>query len=92
MTEKTTPLKKWGKEDDAKLAELFRRGTRTGGVSALNLNSKEIRKVHENHFPARPFKNFCPLFRSKARAWNINQSLTGARSEFMYLFCLVPCD
>jgi hypothetical protein len=92
MAEKTAPIKKWGKEDDAKLAELFRRGPRSGGVSSLDLNAKEIRKVNENHFPLRPFKNFSPLFRSKARAWNIDQSLTGARSKLMCSFCHVSHD
>jgi hypothetical protein len=82
--------KKWGKGDDAKLAELFQKGPRTGGVSSTDLNAKTIHKVITGHFPTREYKNFAPLFRSKARAWNIDQALTGQRSKFLYSFAM-PC-
>jgi hypothetical protein len=73
--------KKWGKEDDAKLAELFRRGPRNGGVSTKDLSAKAIKKVNEAYFKERAYKNFGPLFRKKARAYNLNQTLNGARRK-----------
>jgi hypothetical protein len=82
MAEETLP-KKWGKLDDRKLSDLFRKGKPSGGVSSTALNAKDIRKVLKAHFPSREYKNFAPLFRSKARAWNIDQTLTGQRSKFV---------
>jgi hypothetical protein len=73
--------KKWGKEDDVKLAELFRRGARNGGVSTTDLGAKAVKAVNQEHFPERDYKNFGPLFRKKARAWNLNETLSGGRSE-----------
>jgi hypothetical protein len=75
--------RKWGKADDTKLAELFRSGPRGGGVSSTDLVAKNIHAVIQAHFPSREYKNFAPLFRSKARAWNIDQALAGQRSKFM---------
>jgi hypothetical protein len=89
MTDTNTQQKKWGKEDDAKLAELFRKGKRDGGVSSDDLNQKTIKEVILKHFTNREYKNFAPLFRAKARAWNIDQRLSGARSKFLYSFVLL---
>ena len=77
----TMAPKKWGVEDDKKLAELFRRGPRSGGISTSDLGSKAIHAIIAKHFPEREYKNFAPLFRGKARAWNVNQTLTGQRSK-----------
>jgi hypothetical protein len=82
MAEETLP-KKWGKLDDRKLSDLFRKGERSGVVSSTDLNAKDIRKVLKAHFPNQEYKNFAPLFRSKARAWNIDQTLTGQHSKFV---------
>jgi hypothetical protein len=78
----TMTAKKWGKEDDAKLAELFRLGPRNGGVTTKDLSAKAVKKVNDTHFPERAYKNFVPLFRKKARAYNLNQTLNGARRKF----------
>jgi hypothetical protein len=72
---------KWSKADDAKLAELFRKGTRNHGISTKDLSAKYIHKVIKDHFPDREFKNFSVLFRRKARAWNLNQTLQGQRRK-----------
>ena len=76
----------WSKKDDAKLAELFRKGPSHGGISSNDTSVNTAKKVLLTHFPERckpdvhkAYKNFGPLFREKARAWNINQTLTGAR-------------
>jgi hypothetical protein len=73
---------KWSKADDAKLAELFRKGTRNHGISTKDLSAKYIHKVIKDHFPEREFKNFSVLFRRKARAWNLNQTLQGQRRKY----------
>jgi hypothetical protein len=78
--------KKWGKADDAKLANLFQKGIRAGGASSTDLNSKNIHHIIRAYFPNREYKNFAPLFRSKARAWNIDQTLTGQRSKCVLYF------
>ena len=75
--------KKWGKEDDVKLAKLFRNGIRKGGVDPNDLAAKTIHQVLTKHFPSRNYGSFAPLFRAKARAWNIDQTLSGKRSKFM---------
>jgi len=75
--------KKWGKEDDAKLKELFRRGVRNGGVSTTDLGTKAVKEVNDKYFPNRDYKNFGPLFRKKARAWNLNSTLQGSRKYLL---------
>jgi hypothetical protein len=65
MAEETLP-KKWGKLDDRKLSDLFRKGEPSEGVSSTALNAKDIRKVLKAHFPSREYEKFAPLFRSKA--------------------------
>ena len=72
--------KKWGKEDDAKLQELFRKGPHKGGVSTTDLDIKAIKAINQKHFPSREYKNFAPLFRKKARAWNLAETLKGGKS------------
>jgi hypothetical protein len=86
MADERQKDKKWGKEDDAKLASLFRKGASHQGVSSTNLSADAIKAVNDKHFK-RDNKNFAPLFRSKARAWNIDQTLIGARSKFMFVIC-----
>ena len=70
---------KWGKQDDAKLAALFRKKLSKGGVSPQDLGRDNIEKVRQTHFPERAYRNFAPLFRRKARAFNVESSLAGAR-------------
>ena len=69
----------WGKNEDLKLHRLFKIRDDRGGIDPRDLTQKTVKKVQEAHFPDRPYKNFAPLFRSKARRWNINHTLLGAR-------------
>jgi hypothetical protein len=79
LTLTMTTQTKWGAADDAKLAHLFRKGPKNGGVETGDLGVPYVKTVHSKHFPARNYTNFAPLFRKKARAWNIEQSLQGSR-------------
>ena len=81
MTDNTNKaVKKWDKEDDAKLAALFRKGLSHGGISATDLNVNTIKSINDKYFKEREAKNFTPLFRAKAR-------VCGARSKFMFVMC-----
>ena len=73
------PNKAWGVNEDLKLHRLFRIRNNRGGVDYRDLTQKSVNEVQEKHFPDRPYKNFAPLFRNKARKWNINNALLGAR-------------
>ena len=71
--------KAWGKNEDLKLHRLFKIRNDRGGVDSRDLTQKSVKAVQEKHFPDRPYKNCAPLFRNKARKWNINNALLGAR-------------
>ena len=75
--------KKWGKEDDAKLAELFRKGPRNGGISTKDISKPYIETIIKKHFPTRIYNTFAPLYRTKVRKWNVGQTLNGARSKYI---------
>jgi hypothetical protein len=85
MADNAKSIKKWGKDEDAKLASLFRKGLTHGGVSSKDLTADTIKAINNKYFKERDPKNFSPLFRAKAQAWNIDQSLTGARSKFAHV-------
>ena len=72
--------KKWVQADDAKLAELFRKGKK-GGIDHTKLTNKDIHAVIEKYYRDRPYKSFAQLFRRKARKWAVEQSLQGKRSK-----------
>ena len=67
-----------GKNEDLKLHRLFSIRNDRGGVDSRYLTQKAIKEVQETHFPDRPYRSFAPLFRNKARRWNINHALLGA--------------
>lgn len=83
--------KKWGKEEDAKLAALFSKKPSRGGVSTKDLSKPAIEKVRNEHFKDRSYTAFSTLYRKKARQWNLNQSLTGARGKQMKNQCMIGC-
>lgn len=70
---------KWGKEHNLKLQSLFLKRNERGGVNSNDLNSDYIKRVLRQHFPDRQYNNFAPLFRAKARKFNLNEALDGAR-------------
>ena len=79
----------WGKNEDLKLHRLFKVRNDRVGVDSRDLTQKAIKKVQETHFPDRPYRSFAPLFRNKARRWNINHALLGARLSQGKLMTLV---
>jgi hypothetical protein len=61
----STP-KKWGKEEDAKLAILLSTPPSKGGVKCGDLSQKNIKAIREEHFPDRLYQNFAPLYRKNS--------------------------
>ena len=76
---------KWHTEEDKKLAELFCKGPRKGGISSQDLSTKAIKEINDQFFQRTNFQSFSKLFRNKARQWNINQTLTGQRRSKLFL-------
>ena len=74
----------WTSADDAKLPLLFKRGPNGNGIRSSDLKPKYIHEVITRFFPDRKYDSFAQLLRTKARAFQLNQELTGARknSEF----------
>ena len=72
-------MPRWSKADDAKLAQLFRNDEKL----PLNLDTKSIQAVYRSHFTDgdRQFATFSPLFKRKARAWQVNKTLEGRREK-----------
>ena len=75
----STKPAKWSKINDKKLKTLFDRGTRNRGINSEDLSTQAIHQAIETHFPDRAYKTFAPLFRNKARAYNLAKELAGAR-------------
>ena len=71
----------WSKEDDAKLASLFRKGKKNKGASSKDISKDHIREIAKKHWKERSegkqLDSFCRLYRKKARIWNLNKTLTG---------------
>jgi hypothetical protein len=74
-----TTQAKWGPADDAKLSHLFRKGSTNGGTDTEDLGVVCVKSVWDKHFKNGDCKNFAPLHRKKARAWNLGKSLEGSR-------------
>ena len=68
-----------GGNEDLILQRIFKLRTDRGGVDSLDLTQETIKAVREAHFPDRAYRNFAPLFRNKARKWNLNNALIGSR-------------
>ena len=51
----------------------------------MGVTSEAIKNIISNHFSDRPYKSFSVLFRNKARAWNINQTLARSRGKLFIL-------
>ena len=80
----------WNKSDDKKLKALFLKQVRKGGIDPQDLDSKTIHQVIANHWPDRKYKTFAPLYKRKARQYNIGQSKSGARKKATCkLFCFI---
>lgn len=70
---------RWGKADDAKLVQLWR--TPHNGVDPTKLDQESVKAVHAKHFSQFKYVNFAPLYRGKARDFNVNQTLDGHRKS-----------
>ena len=78
----------WNKTDNAKLAELFRKGPGRGGISSQDTSVNTAKKILLQFFLEhckpdvhKAYKSFGPLFQEQARAWNLNKRLEGACHE-----------
>lgn len=79
MPEQKPP--RWGAPDNAKLLRLFQdhqRDPRTG-VDPQNKDRKYIKEVCTKHFHGREYKNFRPVFLSKAQEFIVNLEISGSR-------------
>ena len=76
---KKSQTQPWGKTEDLKLQKLFKLRNDRNGVDPTDLQQETIKVVRAHHFPDRAYKNFAPLFRSKARKWNLNNALLNSR-------------
>ena len=72
-------MSRWGKGDDAKLTELWR--TPHNSVDHTKLDQDSVKAVHKKYFPATKYRNFAPLYRSKARAFGVSLTLDGHRKS-----------
>ena len=89
-TSASTKPQAWNKTDDTKLKALFKKEVRRGGLDSQDLDSKTIHKVIADHYPDRKYNTFAPLYRKKARQFNIGQTKSGARkAAICKLFCLI---
>jgi len=70
----------WNQCDNAKLRNLFERGTRNHGIDSEALDSKTINSVIRSYWPERKYDRFAPLYRRKAREFNLDRTLSGCRS------------
>ena len=71
----------WTAADDRKLAELFRRGTRNGGIGHKDISPDAIKKLIKLHFPGRTYNLTAQLFERKSAEWILNKDLESARGK-----------
>jgi hypothetical protein len=69
--------KYWGKVDKGALSKLILEGL----VDITDTSIPNIDAIQEQYFPHRKRKNFHRNFRDFAAAWDLEESLKGARSE-----------
>jgi hypothetical protein len=72
-------MARWGNSDDAKLTTLW--NTPHNGVDPTKLDVDSVKAVHSKHFPEKKYANFAPLYRHKARSFNVARSLDGHRKS-----------
>jgi hypothetical protein len=76
---KGTTMPRWGTSDDAKLQSLWR--SPHNRVDHTKLDQSTVRAVHQAHFASTKYRNFAPLYRSKARAFGVSLTLDGHRKS-----------
>lgn len=70
---------RWGTADDAKLLQLFR--TPHNGVDPTKLDIHSVKAVYTKYFGEKKYANFAPLYRGKARQFNVSRTLDGHRKR-----------
>ena len=80
-------MAKWGKAEDAKLANLFKAPRNL--VNPRDLSIEAVKAVHKKYFSDRNYNSFAPLYRAKARAFEVGKSLEGHRESKLFFFLLV---
>lgn len=79
--ENKTSTGKWGKAQNQLLQSLFEKRLDRGGISPEDTTRKTVEAVRNKYFPGRTYASFAPLFRRKARQFQLNESLNGARAN-----------
>ena len=69
---------KWGTEDDAKLAQLFRMPY--GGLDPTKLDIEDVKAAHQAHWSEMKYKTFSQRYRDKARDFCVSKTLNGHRA------------
>ena len=70
---------RWTTADDSKLATLF--STPRNGVDPKDLSVEAVKAVHKKYFPQSNYRNFAPLYRAKARDFQVGKTLEGHRAS-----------
>jgi hypothetical protein len=70
---------RWNPADDAKLLQLFR--IPHNGVDPTKLDIDSVKAVHSKYFSDKKYANFAPLYRGKARQYNVSTTLDGHRKR-----------
>ena len=71
----------WTKADTTQLIELFKRGPHKNGIKTSGLRPKDIHDAIARYFPDRNYDTFAPLLRRKAKAFELDRELSGARKK-----------
>ena len=71
----------WTAADNRKLAELFGRGTRNGGIGHKDTSPDAIKKLIELHSPGRTYNLTAQLFKRKSAEWILNKDLESAKGK-----------
>ena len=77
----TTSLMAQTAADDRKLAELFGRGTRNGGIGHKDTSPDAIKKLIELQFPGIIYNSATQLFKRKLSEWILNKDMKSARGK-----------
>ena len=72
-------MARWNASDDAKLIALWE--TPHNGIDPTKLDIESVKAVHKKHFPQKKYANFAPLYRGKARSYNVSRTLDGHRKS-----------
>jgi hypothetical protein len=73
----TEQKRNWGKTDDTELLGYFE----SGEVDPKNQGKEYIESTRDKYFSWCLYRNFAQTYRKKSDQYNLNGTLTGARSE-----------